>query len=267
MAIARMKDLSPDAVEVETRAIELVSQDAPRLIEEYRRRFGVTVATDLARELFPEYSASIETKLKYAAAVQKSAASLADMVYETILAEERGGAALFTAGGTGAGKTSAILRNMERTESMFGTRVIYDSNFNSFKSSLKKIELALAVGCKVSVIFVHRHPVEAYLEGVIPRAGEQGRTVSIEGHLRMHKDSMATFLKAQRRMEDNENVAFTVLVNTGHESETFQADIDYLKTVKYDDDVLFAAIRKGLDDVYSEGKITKTLYEISRGGA
>lgn len=77
------------------------------------------------------------------------------------------------------------------------------------------------------MIYVHRNPVEAYLNGVIPRALEQGRTVSIEGHLRMHKDSRETFLKIQKRLQDNDNVGFTVLANTGHESESFETDLDY----------------------------------------
>jgi hypothetical protein len=187
------------------------------------------------------------------------------LVFKEIVNEGSGGAALFTAGGTGAGKTSALLRTMEGDESLSDARVIYDSNFNSLTSSLAKIESALDAKCKVTVIFVHRHPLEAYLQGVVPRAFEEGRTVSIKGHLRMHKDSLSTFLKVQRRLELNENAVFRVLSNTGHESELFRADLDYLKAVKYDDQALFAAIRKGLDDAYHEGKISKELYEFSCG--
>jgi hypothetical protein len=261
-----MEGLPRDAVEVETRAIELVSGQAEQLIQEYLRRFGVVVSTDHARELFPDYAASLESKLRYAGAVQHSAAYISDMVFGQVLQGEPGGNALFTAGGTGAGKTSAILQNIETGQAMAGARVIYDSNFNSFKSALAKVELALKAECTVSVIFVHRNPVEAYLEGVLPRALEQGRTVSIQGHLRMHKDSRGTFLKMQRRLQGNEKVAFTVLSNAGHESEVFKADVDYLRAVTYDDDAVCAVIRKGLDDAYTEGKIPQSLYEISRGG-
>jgi hypothetical protein len=87
-----MKGLSADAVEVETLAIELVGNDGVRLVSEYRRLFGVTVSTDSARELFPDNSASIDSRLQYAAAVQRSAASLAALVFETIVREESGGA-------------------------------------------------------------------------------------------------------------------------------------------------------------------------------
>lgn len=266
MVIKRMEGLSADAVEVEARAIERVTTESKQLIHEYRARFGVVVSTDQARELFPDYSASLESRLRYAGAVQHSAACLADMVFHDIVQEEMGGDALFTAGGTGAGKTSAILQNAETGQGMAGARVIYDSNFNSLKSALAKVELALRAECTVSVIFVHRNPVEAYLEGVLPRALEQGRTVSIAGHLRMHKDSRLTFLKVQRRLQAREKVGFMVLANTGHESEAFKTDIDYLRSIKYDDTAVCAAIRKGLDDACREGKIPQGLYEISRGG-
>ena len=217
-----MKRLGPEALEVEARAIQLVEERGDELIREYRRLFGVVVSTDQARELFPEYSASIGNRLKFALAIQRSAASLADLVFRQIVEEESGGGALFTAGGTGAGKTSAILRNSNGAQAVAGARVIYDSNFNSFDSAMGKVELALKARCTVSVVFVHRHPVEAYLQGVIPRALEDGRTVSIEGHLRMHRDSRKTFLKMQRRLQGNEKTGFTVLSNTGHESEVFQ---------------------------------------------
>lgn len=115
------------------------------------------------------------------------------------------------------------------------------------------------------MIYVHRNPVEAYLNGVIPRALEQGRTVSIEGHLRIHKDSRETFLKIQKLLQDNDNVGFTVLANTGHESESFETDLGYLRSIQYDDPAVLATIRKGLDDAYRKGKIPQGLYEISCG--
>jgi hypothetical protein len=107
----------------------------------------------------------------------------------------------------------------------------------------------------VIVIFVHRHPVESYLQGVLPRAVVEGRTVSIDGHLRMHRDALKTFLRVQRAFAENPQAAFLVLNNTGHEAEAFPADIAYLKSVQYDKEELFTAIREGLDNAYREGKI------------
>lgn len=52
---------------------------------------------------------------------------------------------------------------------------------------------------------------------------------SITAHLRMHRDSLKTFLRVQRAFAENPEAAFTVLNNTGHATEAFPADISYLK--------------------------------------
>lgn len=150
LVIKRMEGLPADAQEVEARAIALLEEHSKELVREYRARFGVVVSTDQARELFPEHAATLETRLRYAGAVQHSAAAVADQVFHEIVQEDSGGEALFTAGGTGAGKTSAILANAETGQAMAGARIIYDSNFNSLKSSLARVELALKANVRSS---------------------------------------------------------------------------------------------------------------------
>lgn len=263
MSVVPIKGLSPEENAVQDKSIALLKSDSARLIAEYRVKFGVLVGTDLAREMFPDYSESLDSRLRYAPAVQRAAAALADMIFEQIVSELDGGVAFFTGGGTGAGKTTSIMRDGETQEVFQAADVILDGNFNSFKPSKSKIDAVLERQCKVLVVFVHRHPVAAYIKGVIPRAREQGRTVPIHGHLRMHKDSIATFLKVQRHFADNQNVSFIVLNNTGHEQEAFRSNVDYLKAVKYDSLLLEAAIRKGLDDELNEKRITQELYEVS----
>lgn len=257
--------LSPEAQLVEERAMLWVRQESEALMREYRQRFGPLVSTDLARELFDEYAASIEARLRFASAVQRSAAKTADNVFAQILSEPGLGMALFTAGGTGAGKTTSI-RSTDQTASLLSNaRVIYDSNFNSLGSAKAKVELAIASGSIAIVIFVHRHPVESYLQGVLPRALDEVRTVSIIAHLRMHRDSLKTFLRVQRAFSGNPKAAFMVLNNTGHATEAFPADIGYLKGVKYDQDEIFKAIKEGLEHAYRQGKISQDLYEASCG--
>ena len=267
MSIVRIPDLSPEAQNIESRAIEQVKKQLNALVGEYRQRFGVVVGTDLARELFPDYTTSLENRLKFAAAVQRSAAHIADQVFTNILLEPCTGDALFTAGGTGSGKTTAIRTSTETQGLIASAAIVYDSNFNSVASARAKVERALGAGLRAIVIFVHRHPVEAYLQGVLPRALVEGRTVSIEGHLRMHRDSLKTFLRVQRAFANHPKAAFLVLNNTGHETEAFPADIAYLKSVQYHQEELFTAIKEGLDHAYRQGKISEALYTASCGPA
>jgi hypothetical protein len=267
VSITRIASLPPEAQAVEARTIELVGKELDRLVEQYCERFGVVVGTDLARELFAEYTASLQSRLDLALAVQRSAAYVADAVYERILSGPVVGDALFTAGGTGAGKTTAIRTSSQTKGLISEAAIVYDSNFNSLGSARAKVTLALEAGLRAIVIFVHRHPVEAYLQGVLPRALEEGRTVSIEGHLRMHRDSLKTFLRCQRVFADNRQAAFLVLNNTGHEAEAFPSDIAYLKSVQYPKEELFHAIKEGLDHAYRQGQISEALYTASCGHA
>ncbi len=62
-----------------------VKQRLDALIEEYRQRFGVVVGTDLVRELFPDYTASLENRLTFAVAVQRSAAHIAERFCEEMI--------------------------------------------------------------------------------------------------------------------------------------------------------------------------------------
>jgi hypothetical protein len=267
VSITRIAGLSPDAQAVEARIIEQVSKELDALVGQYRQRFGVVVGTDLARELFGEYTASLQSRLDFALAVQRSASHVADEVFGRILSAPVFGDALFTAGGTGAGKTTAI-RTSSQTRSLISeAAIVYDSNFNSLASARAKVTMALEAGLRAIVIFVHRHPVEAYLQGVLPRALVEGRTVSIEGHLRMHRDSLKTFLRCQKVFADNSQAAFLVLNNTGHETEAFPSDIAYLKSVQYPKEELFNAIKEGLDYAYRQGQISEALYTASCGRA
>jgi len=75
--------------------------------------------------------ASVETRLRSASAVQRSAARIADRAFARILSEREMGMALFTASGTGADKTTSIHSTGQTAGLLTSARVIYDSNFNS----------------------------------------------------------------------------------------------------------------------------------------
>ena len=172
-----------------------------------------------------------------------------------------------TAGGTGAGKTTAIQSPAGMAGPLEHARLIYDSNFHRVVSNRRRLRMAVDAGSRAVIIFVHRHPVEAYLEGVVPRALMEGRTVPITGHLRMHRDSLSSFLEAHKAFAADPRIAFKVLNNTGHPTEAFPLDLDYLRNVKYKWLEIHDVIKRGLDGLYERGKIPQTLYKASLGGS
>lgn len=212
------KSLSPEFNAIERRAFDEIAQNEDRLITEYRQKFGKVVNTDNARELFPEYNLA-KTK---SAAVHEPASLLAKRIYLDDLLTKKGQGSnrvIFTAGGTGAGKTTAmqklagVSRNIERAP------VVFDTNLAGLKSSVSKIEAAIKNGYKVEVYYVLRDPLDALEKGALPRAMKTGRVVPLSEHVKTHVDSRQTFLDLARKYEGNNNVRLLVIDNTGQQAK------------------------------------------------
>lgn len=150
---------------------------------------GTILNTDTARELSPEYLAD-RTR---SADVHEAASDFVKMLYERKLAEPTpegfDRTVLFTAGGTGAGKTSGL---KAVGDALGRPEIVYDTNMNTLRSAQQKVEQALAANREVTIVYVYRDPVEALTGGAIPRAQNQakkfgtGRTVPLEEHAKTH---------------------------------------------------------------------------------
>jgi hypothetical protein len=101
------------------------------------------------------------------------------------------------------------------------------------------------------LIFVHRHPLEAYLQGVLPRALVEGRIVSIEGHLRMHRDALRRFFAARESSLTIHKLRSLCRTIQAMKPRLFRPDTAYLlKSAQYPKEELFNAIKEGLDHAY-----------------
>ncbi len=174
------RSLTPEEQDVEPRAFDNLKNNLPALAKDYERKFGNEVSTDNAREIVsPEYAASKEARTRWSAATQRPAGALADYLFEQALQHvdpDKPRVVAMTAGGTGAGKTTAVSLSRALTDVQF----VYDSNLSSRESSVQKIEAAKSAGNQVEILFVHRDPVEALTGGVLPR-GHEGRASCTAG--------------------------------------------------------------------------------------
>lgn len=151
---------------------------------------GVVLNTDVARELSPHYLAD-RTR---SADVHEPASETIKQLYAKKLAEPTPEGmdpiVQFTAGGTGAGKTTGLNEVLARSGE--NPEIIYDTNMNTFGSADKKIQQALDAGRRVKILYTYRDPVEALVNGALPRAERQalqhgtGRTVPLAEHARTH---------------------------------------------------------------------------------
>jgi hypothetical protein len=194
--ILRAENLPPAERAIENRFREQVGSDVGAAIDAYAKlgdsQGGKVLNTDVARELSPEYLKD----RTLSAAVHEPASWLVKQMYARKLAESPGPGeeplVIFSAGGTGAGKTSGLAAVPEATRR---AQIIYDTNMNKLSGAVEKIDQALAAGKDVDIIYTYREPIEALKNGALPRAVRQekqfgsGRTVPVDEHIATHVGS------------------------------------------------------------------------------
>jgi len=265
--MSRGAPVTSEEASVEQRASDRVRQNAPALAEEYVRRFGNEISTDNAREVVsPEYAASKEARTLWSKATQKPAGALSDYLFDEALKHpdpEKARVVVMTAGGTGAGKTSALRGNPDLCNAQF----IYDSNLSSKKSSVAKIEAAKAAGNQVEIMFVHRDPVEALTGGVLPRAMEEGRVVDLEAHARMYRDSAENFGYLMRKYSGDSDVRFTAFDNTRGFDRGRMMPLEETARIRYSTNELRPKLVAALEKEYSNGRISEPVYRATLGSS
>jgi hypothetical protein len=257
-------DLTPEESGVEQRAHANLRQNLAALAEAYRSKFGNEISTDNAREIVsPEYAASREGRTQWSRATQKPAGALADHLFEQALqhpdpAKPR--VVVMTAGGTGAGKTTALRSNPDLSE---GAQFVYDSNLGSKKSSVQKIDAARNAGNQVRIIHVLRDPMEALTGGVLPRAMEEGRVVDLDAHARMYRDSTENIRYLARHYANDPGVDIRIVDNRTGEAKVVR--IEYVGGIRYSTNDLRPKLRAALENEYAQGRISEPVYRATLG--
>jgi hypothetical protein len=255
----RGKEIELTDEEVERRAWEAVHSDLPALAEAYRKKFGTEIGTDNAREIVSkEYAESLESRTRWSRATQKPAGALSDHLFEEALRNptpENARLVVFTAGGTGAGKTTA-LRYAELRDIQF----VYDSNLGSKRSGVQKIEAAKAAGNRVRVLFVNRDPVEALTGGVLPRAMEEGRVVDLEAHARMYRDAAENFGYLMRRYAGDPEITFVAIDNSQGPTGMRFMPLEKAGAIRYSTSKLRPLLGAALEREYACGNISESVY-------
>jgi len=119
----------------------------PQLVEEYsahpESKSGKVINTDVAREMSPEYR---EDRTRSADVHEPSSQFMKKLFAEKLANPTPLGmdnTVVFSAGGTGAGKTTALDVLEKVDPALARAEMIYDTNMNKFESADKKIKQAL----------------------------------------------------------------------------------------------------------------------------
>jgi hypothetical protein len=216
---------------------------------------GQVLNTDVARELSPAYRAD-RTR---SADVHEPASAFVKRMYAEKLAaptpEGKTREVLFTAGGTGAGKSTALdLLGPEGKRA----EIIYDTNMNRFDSADEKIQQALDSGRAVKIMYVYRDAVEALTGGALPRAKRMGRTVPINEHARTHVGANETIARLAEKYKDDGRVEIIPVDNSRGKDNARIVNLDEVTGRDYNG--LEEKLNHALEQEFKSERISEAIY-------
>lgn len=238
-------DVAPAANMIEADLRRRIASDFDQAVRDYSAlkdsAGGKILNTDTARELSPYYLKD----RTLSAAVHEPASQFVKDLYAKKLTEAPGPGELplvmFTAGGTGAGKTSAV-KGLPAVQAIADSaQIIYDTNMNGYASSKSKIEQALAAKKSVTIVMVSRDPEDALVNGALPRAENQrkefgsGRTVPLAEHIKTHMGALETVNKLADEYGSDPRVTIRVIDNSLGKGQQVERDTAWLAGVKYNE--------------------------------
>lgn len=247
----------------EVPSVNYLYQNADKLKADYRARFGNVVNPDNAKELFRPAGYNPEVNPLSSAHVHEASSELSKMIYRDLLAENKGlknNVVLFTAGGSGVGKTSAIKQLLDLNE----YPIIVDSNLSNFESAVKKIDEALKSGYKVEIKYVDRNPVLAWNEGVLVRTARGERHVPLDNHIALHQNAPEAIQKLNQKYGNK--IDIKIIDNNGLPEEAKYVPIENLAKKVYNKDELRRTLYDETNKAIQQGKITSDrIPEIQKG--
>lgn len=265
------ENLSPEHRAIETDfAAQLADEQATR--DRYaaipETQGGKMLNTDVMRELNDKYLSD----RTLSAAVHEPSSAAVKREFAARLTQAPGPGeqpiVMFTAGGTGAGKTRSIEDLPELNARKQAAQIVYDTNMNRLDNSVTKIEQALAAGKEVSILAVYRDPVESLIHGALKRAKDQeaihgsGRTLPLQEHANTHQGLIPTMLALAERYRDDPRVSIDVLDNSRGKGqqrliEPDQA-LEFLRAKAQD--IPVSRLRAAFDRAYAKEPFSEAIY-------
>lgn len=253
--------LSDEHSKIEQKFGKYLTENYKEAKDTYTEEFGNVLNTDNARDLSRDY---LKNKAELSAAVHEPSSAFIKKIYADELSKPapKGARNLvyFTAGGTGAGKSSSLMGAEKKFHDK--SHIVYNTNMNGFASAKKKIDQALEAGKKVRLNYTFRDPVDAFENGAVPRSLRIGRTVPIESHIDTHIGSMSSVQALHDHYKGNNNVKILITDNSRGQGNAKQVPISFVKEKEksYVASDLRDQLHKINDKLFKQGKIPRSHY-------
>ena len=224
---------------------------------------GQILSADVARELSPDYLAD----RTLSNAVHEPSSAFIKRLYAERLAEAPGpgrdAGVKFTAGGTGAGKSVGLKLGGRDWPVCRSSWMATWPSLHQAKRKLIKRSLPVS---EVVINYVHRDPLEAFINGAIKRAVRQveefgtGRTIPLKTHVSTHVGANMVIRKLAKEYADEPRVTIEAVNNSkGRGNAVLFDSVDDIPTI--DEQKLIVDVEAALDEALQNGTITQEIYE------
>ncbi len=251
-------DLTPEEKTVQDEMEKDLTENYEERKKEYLDKNGLIFNTDEARILSPEYK---KHPSLLSNATQIPARDFVNKIYQEELKkpapEGKKNLVVFTAGGSGVGKSFAV------NKLKLNNQLTVDTNLSNFDRGIKDIDEALEHGKDVEIFFTYRDPVNSFLSekgGIITRAKRIGRTVPYDIVTSIHEKSLKTIIQLSEHYKDNEKVNFQYFFNSFDKGEAKPISLDDVKNIKTDFKKAKEEIKNELERRNKTGEFSEELY-------
>ena len=188
---------------------------------------GHVIDVDMVRELSPQYRAD----RSQAARIHRAASDLSKELFAQALArpvaQGRDPVAVFTAGGGGSGKSTAIRQLLGEGRA----DVTLDGTLSKLERARQQVQAALDSGRNVQIRYVYRSPAKA-AQGAIERAIASGRPVPVDVLAQAHANAPRVVKALAQEYAGHEKVEIIFIHNDGESlADAFVAPVEEIPDV------------------------------------
>lgn len=205
-------NLSPKYRDAETKFANYLNTHLDEAVIKYKQHFGNVLGGDNAKELSEDF---LKNKVEYGESAHEPSSAFIKYLYNKELndpvPEGHNNTIIFTGGGPGSGKTTALSHLSKLADIQKKANIIYDTTMSSYGSASQKIDLALNKGRDINIMFVYREIVDSFEFGVITRLLKTGRSIPYKAHIIGHLDAIKTVLKLYQKYKNNDKVKFSFI--------------------------------------------------------
>jgi hypothetical protein len=225
-----------------------------KYIEHFKPKDGGTIHIngDNAKEMFKGYNKTNVVEF------DKAGGNLAKLAYQEALAQTAGDSrpVLFSAGGPGSGKSSALQAKLGQYS------VYFDSNLANPARAIQRIDEAIKAGKEVDIKYVYRDAKEAFTNGVLKRYEEgDPRTVPVSTHVNQHAAVPESILKIAEQYKDNPKVDIQIIDNNHGVGNAKEVGLDFVGKIEYNKDELINELSQHTKQQLESGKLTQEQHD------